>query len=291
MQKIDTKLFTGFTDDKKKVEPQLTNDWKISTTYRNDAIKIYSAQLNISFDVGINQFLTDSLEKRLVIDTNTIQGTFIFDRYRKIHTEEEYHEWKTAVQMIEVNDIPKSDLIVGEKYELENGEKGIYLGTKYISRLASNKIKLDNISKISKKHLILIEKRYSKEIAFLDKKVIKDLGKSNLTGKDIDNKLETFYEINKSICFFEDYKVENPEYDFIEIEKTRDPLVVQMNNELYVPRYYSKNFRESARNFLPFENAIGRGETIGINEQDSHSWHYSSTTGEIQKHFRIGIKK
>ena len=190
---FDKNLFKkGFTDDGTKIVPAMASDWVISDTYKNNCVKVSSPSQNISFDLSVSYFIRASSEKSLQINANKIEGSYIFDSGRRIHTEQEFYEWEDKLETLDTSEIKKADLVRGEKYKLASGKTGTYLGTKFMSRLSSKMIEHDNVSKITKKHLFLFDSSSNyyqrtgigllseKVVAFVDGKVLDHMAQTQV---------------------------------------------------------------------------------------------------------------
>ena len=105
---------------------------------------------------------------------NKITGIWIFDKNRNICSEQEFYEWEDLLETKKVDEIKKNDLIVGNEYKLENGDTGVYLGFKYMSKVNYKDISVQNVSKISKKHFFFFtNKEWIIELQFLDIYLVK----------------------------------------------------------------------------------------------------------------------
>ena len=117
-----------------------------------------------------------SSEKNLTFIGNKLQGMYIFDKHRQIFSEIEYFELQDEIEITQIEEIKKKDLVIGEEYELEDGRQGTYLGSKYISRVNSKNISENDILKIKKYYLFKYTSGYeikSRGVDFLTKKVVK----------------------------------------------------------------------------------------------------------------------
>jgi len=290
---IDKTLFSkGFSDDTQKITPLMNDDWEISQTYKNNSLRISSATQNISFSVLISSFLNSTLNKKIVIDSNILQGRFIFDKNREIHTEEEYFLWEDSVENMDTSEIKKNELIIGHSYKLESGKTGIYLGFKYISRITKSIISLENVSKISKKHLFHFD-GYNSGVSFLNSKVISEIDKKILSSKEVNEKIDNFIEINQSICYFEDYNTISPVYKYIETKPTKSAILVQKGEGIFVQAFFSSSLGGNySRENCDLDYKTTSSFINASNQQQNHNYYYNQILRhfEFDKYIRIGVK-
>ena len=284
---LEKNLFSsGFTDNKKKIVPTLSDDWTISSSYKNNHIQVRSIALNMSFDVSTSTFLSDCRTNDVSIKGNKIEGNYTFDKYRSLRTEEEFYQWEDEKEQSQVDEIKKADLIVGHSYILDDGSNGYYLGAKYISRITSKIIALENVGKISKKHIFSYTKSavYGRRIGFISSKVVGLGDTAPLEIKEVDRRLANFYKVNPTFCYFEDYKDYNPVYVRKEVSNDIDPLLIELNGEEYVLRYMDKTVRDYSANNVSSDNAIRSSFTLIANQ--GQRWPNSIHNGTATKRFR-----
>jgi len=211
--------FNSFKDNGQDIVPALASDWEfsISNASGNNQISISSTQLDQRFSIYIESFFT-SLE-RLSIHSigNKLQGSFIFDRYRAIFSEEEYFQWEDQLESNSLNEIKKKDLIPGQGYLDENGDMVYYLGFRFVSTLKEPLYKIRNygitpnsISKVTKKYFFISQKDEAVLINNNFNRKIIDIVDKKIKNQDV--LLKTYYENRFNIVQFSEEKISNPIY-------------------------------------------------------------------------------
>ena len=296
----DATLFTaGFNDNSKKIVPELSDDWTISPrgAVKRESIRISSANLNIAFDISIRDFLSFSLDKRLTLVANQIQGMYIFDKHRKIHTSDEYFEILDEIEMNQVSEIKKAELVIGNKYKIENGDIGIYFGTKFISRVNPKDIGTDTVKPIKKVHLFNVTQKKQRfasgGIGFLNSKVIEQVDRNVLSLSDIEDKLKNFNNVNPTFAYFEDYKTVNPTYDYISVDTDKiEPIVARDESKRYFVGHNSVyNIETSKRCKMNLGSKI-TGVKIDDQDNANTAYYYNGYVHgvKVDKAYRIGLK-
>jgi len=235
--------FNSFTDNKVKIIPALASDYivKYQNTYKKNVVNISSESLNQSFYVPLNTFFDSCERLNITIVGNKIQGTYIFDKDRQIHSEEEYFQWQDELEIINASEIKKNDLVPGELCVFEDGSKYFFIGSKFVSILKEyfyrEGFDPKKISTISKKHFFIPEnfienneRFFNSGIIYLlsagglypyrqgfkinpSKKII-SIDNTKILEEEKINHLIDFYRMDKGnrLAYFEDFNIKNPNY-------------------------------------------------------------------------------
>jgi len=138
-----------FYSNKKKIIPQLTDDWEINFE-NTTAITLFSPSLNqeiISVPaVTVLKFINDN---NLEIRKNKIIGIFSVNTGKLLVNQENFGKNEPKV----VEYIEHDDLEIGETYIDEKGSNFIYLGYRYVSNIKKNSKNIE-FTKVNKKHFM-----------------------------------------------------------------------------------------------------------------------------------------
>lgn len=144
------RLFRKFISGKKPIHPELTDDWVLEGL-RNYNIKncfqFVSKKLNQSiFDINPRSALNYMKKHNVTMVGNKIQGTHIIGSDRCLYTEDEYHTLVDNQNRIDMNQIPSSQLKIGDIYLDKVNEEQLYLGI-------FTKVPFENYDNLERKHL------------------------------------------------------------------------------------------------------------------------------------------
>jgi len=92
-----------FTDTGIKITPELTDDWVISSSLRNNQITLFSNKLSVGFDVPLSSFINDLKRLNITITGDKLIGNFLFDGSRHIYSDLEYNSWLAEQENINAN--------------------------------------------------------------------------------------------------------------------------------------------------------------------------------------------
>jgi len=92
-----------FTDTGFKITPELTDDWVISSSFRNNQITLFSNKLSVGFDVPLSSFINDLKRLNITITGDKLIGNFLFDGSRHIYSDLEYNSWLAEQENINAN--------------------------------------------------------------------------------------------------------------------------------------------------------------------------------------------
>jgi len=231
------KLFKPFNSMKKKIEPQLSDDWEIILdVYRTNAgFILYSKKLGQKVaDIDLRRFLQFSKEYNLVIDSLKLQGTFIIGNDRSVYTEEMYNTWKEKYDKRTKTLIDKKDLIPGAEYETPCGSHFIYIGNFYLINFKKGykicNYSLDNLTKIKSVHLI--SNKDGTIINFLKQKVRK-LVNENIHSQEKLEDLVEYYRTNEDVAYLGKEKITPKKFNFREVH----PKYTKNYNEKAYPEF------------------------------------------------------
>lgn len=220
-----------FTDNKRKIKPELASDWKIEKTSKNDSIQVVSKELNIEFTIPTESFIKDIIRLDLVMIGNKLQGTFLFDGKRNIYTDQEVFQFNDENEDASRKSFQKEDLIVGESYVDSEDNKVVFLGTKYIAKSKHNISYLvsflkdveESITKITKKHLFINKEDVNSKYVY--RQIVKESYKGKLVAIDPKNfrlskeKIEGIikrYKERARVVYYEDYTISDPKWEIKE---------------------------------------------------------------------------
>ena len=209
--------FNGFTENGSKIIPKMASDWKFSTSYRNNYLKVSSVEVNQSFIIPMQDFFNKLSTLNISTVGRNIIGSFIFDKDRIICSEDEYFRWEDKQETIQNKEIKKTDLIVGEAYIDEKGTRLYYLGFRYIIRRKDNSY-YQSVLDVSRdttkiKKTYLFSKKGSR--AAFDKQTSKivsmDGKKGEVINQDTIDRYIFNYKSKGKIIFCEEYRISETE--------------------------------------------------------------------------------
>ena len=196
---------------------------------------------------------------------------------------------------MDTSEIKKNELIIGHSYKIDSGKIGTYLGFKYISRITKSIISLDNVSKISKKHLFYFygSNRFNSGVSFLNSKVVSEVYKKILSSSEVDKKINNFREINQSICYFEDYNTIDPVYEYIVTKPNTSAILVQKGEKIFVQAFFSSSLGGNyASENCDLDYKTTSSFINDLHQQPHHNYYYNQVVRhfEFDKYLRIGVK-
>jgi len=176
----NAKLFKRFTSIKKKITPELADDWKIQPKGYNTigGMMLRSEKLDQTVaDIDMRRFLQFLEEQQLELKGLSIKGNYIIGNDRSFYTEEMYNTWKDKYEKKVSTEISKKDLIVGQEYESICGGTFFYLGSYYVIKHKSKSIKNKDsyqvsLTKQKLTHLVYVGDSY-RYVQELKQKVVK----------------------------------------------------------------------------------------------------------------------
>jgi hypothetical protein len=144
--------FKPFVSGKKKIVPQVSNDWELQAKSYNttDGVALYSPLLNMTiYDLNFRDFLKFLINENVVMTGNKIAGSFIIGQARVLRKESDYNETMSIKSKRTEVIIPKKEYVIGTTYETVCGEILTYLGERYVQTIITTKngSKLSNITK------------------------------------------------------------------------------------------------------------------------------------------------
>lgn len=153
------KLFNQFVSNKKKIIPEITDDWELSQERGGmghlDGVNLYSKKLDQNvFDISFSHYLKFIKEHDVVSRGGKIEGKFIIGSDRKLYSLEQWQKLQDNINRITYNIIPKKNWIKGNTYATECGSQVMYLGKQYLVR--ENKGKLN----VQLHHLYIDREKY-----------------------------------------------------------------------------------------------------------------------------------
>jgi hypothetical protein len=219
---FNPRLFKEFTSMKKKINPNMSDDWEIVPESYNttSGFSLKSKKLNQQVaDIELRRFLLFSKEQNLTIIGLKLQGNYIIGNDRSVYTQEMFEKWKAKYEQRTETIINPEDYIPGHKYKTPCGSELVYLGQKYISYLKQSEVKDKNFSiytKPVKVHLIVAASAFDKDgnwglranssyynratVGKLTQKFAKDLGEV-LTQEQVNKYLEEFFELDNLLVY------------------------------------------------------------------------------------------
>jgi len=279
---FNPKLFKEFISIKKKIKPELADDWEIIPySYNtNSGMMLYSEKLNQKIaDIDLRRFLQFSKDQNLTIQGLKLQGTYVVGNDRSVYTKDMFNKWKDKFDTRTEIIINKKDYKVGHKYLTPCGAKVIYLGYRYVASIKDD-YDYKKITKITKKYYVCepqTEKskfthKHTRRIFELKQKFTEDLGKVMYDNEDIDLYLESFKSRNINIACFEKEKPKNVEFGLVELsdfdkesskkyyhaENYYRCLVVKIDNKYYGGYLNVKNNKNDKNDKIGKIGKIGK---------------------------------
>lgn len=217
--KYNTKEFAPFVSGKKRIKPQLTDDWEVFTggfQKSTDVLNLSSKKLNQKiYDCGTRKFFEFMLDHNVTMSGNEIVGTFVIGSQRVLRSEADYEATMGVIKERKQTLIPKSEWKSGHRYETVCGSTFNYIGMKYITRSVSNKNGI-KLGKPTKNYLAVGVSSYYNASGIdnvTTKKVVKDLGFYTLAGT-VPKKIKNLGTHDSNIVYISDTN-EAPEFRMV----------------------------------------------------------------------------
>lgn len=295
---FNPRLFKQFTSKHKKITPAMADDWEIiPEKFRSSGgFSLKSEKLNQEVaDIDLRRFLEFCKEQNLTIEGLKLKGTFVIGNDRSVYTTEMFNEWKAKYDVRTEIIIDKKDYKVGHLYLTPCGAELIYLGVRYMSKIKDSGETYFDISKITKKHLVLPKGTESDSYGYylkpLNQKFSKDLGKSK-SEEEVDAILDSYYNTSMFLTYFSKENCKNPVYEFQECKPYKYAIDYGM-----APRteQYSLLIEDSKKQLwgkrgdVISENGIAtRVNPVDDNFIKPISWRGKEV--KVSKYIRVGIK-
>lgn len=160
-------LFKPFTSAKKKIVPQVSDDWYIIPKSYNtvDGIGLRSPKLDQSiYDINMRRFIRLLGEYNIKTKGARLFGEFIISSDRDLYTGEMYNEWKDKYDKKIESVLSENDLIVGNRYKTISGLTFVYLGAYYSKTIKRDRVViesnfLNNMTQCKRKHYIIYDNK------------------------------------------------------------------------------------------------------------------------------------
>lgn len=222
--KYNTKEFATFTSGKKKIKPQPTDDWRVTTggfKNSNDVLNLTSAKLGQTvYDIGSHSFFRFMKDENVTMNGDKIVGSFAIGTQRVLRKESDYHDTMSKITERKSTIIAKKDMIPGHEYETVCGSTFIFAGTRYFVKSVINKSGIKTTQN-KKYYLSYIDEKYYKKVQDVtSKKVVKDLGLKK-DKEFLDNEIEKY--IKKEKILFSSETLEKIQFE-LTWEETHENL-------------------------------------------------------------------
>lgn len=277
--KYNTREFAPFTSGKKKIKPQPTDDWKVTTggfKSSTDVLNLTSAKLGQTvYDIGSHSFFKFMKEENVTMNGDEIVGSFAIGTQRVLRKESDYLATMATVNERKSTVIPKKDMILGHRYETVCGSTFVFAGTRYMVKSIHNVNGL-KATKMKKYYLSYNGKASYWTPSISDvtaKKVVKDLGKAR-EEDFLDKEIKAHFDKKGEILFIAK-ESEKVEYEVIwgQVETT-------------LTNRHNANFTEFIEKdgFIYRKNTEGYGYRFSYDllEENDGVWALSATKQQIK---------
>lgn len=227
---FNSRLFKEFVSNKKKIKPQLSDDWEILNRSLNtlDGIGLRSEKLNQEvYDISIRRFITLLNEFEIETRGGKLIGDFIIGADRSLYTGEIYAEWKSKFDERTETVFAKKDLIIGNRYKTVCGQTFIYLGMYYRKSVRESDISYNscinwnfkNMTKCSKHHYVQWDNYNSVEEIGSNRKVVAMVDKNVMTKEECVQKMIKLHYSSIVSIISENKISDTISFERVELEK------------------------------------------------------------------------
>ena len=230
--------FKPFVSGKKRITPQVTDDWELKAESYNttDGVALYSPSLNTKiYDLNFRTFLDFLIRENVTMVGNKIEGRFIVGQARVLRKESDYLQTIATKEERTQVIIPKTDYVIGATYETVCGESITYLGERYVQTLFYSKSGAKWL-KVTKKYLGR-SGTFQRIVDVTSRKFVKLLEEPKNTPEIYENLLETLIRKDYKTAIYGKTKeeVERP----LEFEETKNngDFIKYKNMIVYLPGF------------------------------------------------------